>query len=114
MKQAAFALFVLFVSSHSAHGELVLNGGFETGDFSNWSVNFEPPNNAALIIDETEFPGHNRIFEGAFAVDLSVYEVPATAVIEQTVPTAPGGFFELSYAFGTIASSIRSSDTPIT
>ena len=77
---------------------LITNGDFETGDFTGWTLNFTPPNNAAVIITDAD-----RVYHGSKAVDFSYASAAPTAVISQTFSTLSGAVYEVTFAFGAVA-----------
>src|SRR5262249_49143509 len=69
VKRCILALsFLCSTWAGNARASLIINGGFETGDYTGWSVNFTPPSNAALIITDGDFPGQGRVHEGIYSV----------------------------------------------
>jgi hypothetical protein len=53
MKRAMLVIggiFVALAMTNAAWANLILNGGFETGDYTGWTANFTAPNNAAVIV----------------------------------------------------------------
>jgi len=105
----ALSLSLLFGAfADKAQADLIVNGDFETGNYTSWSTNFIPPNSAALIISESDFPNQGRIRTGIHSVDFSVYDVPATAILSQTFATQPGARYTATFDFGTYAWRDRS------
>jgi hypothetical protein len=109
MKSLAVALVAMMlicvVSVVPLHAtNLLVNGGFETGDYTGWTTNFTPPNNAAIIVDTTT----GRVHNGAFAVNFSYLSVPATAVLSQSFTTSAGTTYEATFDFGAASWSDRS------
>ncbi len=76
------------------HADVLVNGGFETGDFTGWTVT-----GVANVCDgPTEFCGNP--FEGNFSVNLNSGESAASAVISQTFATDPGTTYAVTFAYG--------------
>jgi hypothetical protein len=67
-----------------------------------------PPNDAALIITNSDFPGQDRVYSGKFSVDFSVNDVAATAALSQSFATVFGASYTVTFDFGTYAWSDRS------
>ena len=95
---AVLCSILLFQPTYVCSQELIVNGGFETGDFTGWTLNFTPPNNAAAI---TTTP--DRVYHGSYAVNFSFNEVPAMAILSQTFNTVSGAKYNIGFAFGTVA-----------
>jgi hypothetical protein len=96
-------VFMLCMVASPVHAELIINGGFETGDYTGWTTNFTPPDDAAKIIDESVFPGQGRIRTGVYSIDFSVFEVAQTAVISQTFNTNSGQSYDATLSFSVYA-----------
>lgn len=94
---AVLCSIFLFGSAYARADELIVNGDFET-DFTGWTLNFTPPNDAAVI---TTTP--DRVFHGSKAVNFSNNSVPATAILSQTFNTVLGTQYNLRLAFGAVA-----------
>jgi hypothetical protein len=87
----AFALFA-FTSVAFAQN-LVQNGGFETGDFSDWTVSGDTT--LIGVCSLSTCPGGYAPFDGTY----SAYFGPVgdTATIAQTITTTPGQQYNLSF-----------------
>ncbi|HET9161705.1 MAG TPA: PEPxxWA-CTERM sorting domain-containing protein [Caulobacteraceae bacterium] len=75
------------LSAVSAHAdELVVNGGFETGDFSGWS-----------LFDNTGFTSvnGNNVATGSYSAEFGA--VGSTGGITQNLTTVPGGSYLLQF-----------------
>jgi hypothetical protein len=54
VKKLGFLMVVVFLTaSLAAAGELIVNGGFETGDFTGWSANVEGGSDGNLFVSST-------------------------------------------------------------
>lgn len=105
LKRLVFSFSILFASaglSSVSAVELINNGGFETGNYSGWTINFTPVNNAALIVTNATF-GEPRVHSGTYAVNFNANSVPATAVLEQTFATLLGATYQVSFWFGAVS-----------
>ncbi len=96
---------------------LVGNGGFETGDFTDWTLSGSTNDNFVIAVDDTQIDGapafagvndwqfvHTGLY-GAFLGQSST-----TAFISQTVPTTPGRQYLLSFWFTSVP--FQGSTTP--
>ena len=90
---------LLLVASQLTQANLMTNGGFETGDFTGWSH----AGNLAVISD-AQFrnqAGAIGLFpNGAFAVDFSNGNNPATGYLTQNLSLEAGQTYELSFNYG--------------
>lgn len=87
-KAAAAALAAMLVGG-SANAALVVNGGFETGDFTGWTAN--PVSFPIYIVT-------NPVNSGAYAAQIAGFAYgPDT--LSQTVGTTAGQSYTLSFAF---------------
>jgi len=84
---------VLAAASHAFAGELVFNGGFETGNFSGWSVppNVGPghPNSALFRVVTGGNPHSGNHWAGMASAQLRF--------MSQVLPTQAGEDYELSF-----------------
>jgi hypothetical protein len=77
-------------SCSSVPGNLVVNCGFETGDFSGWDVAWPPE------VDPFTNVGPGFPHSGSYAADLGA--VPGENSVSQTIEgTVPGNFYEVSF-----------------
>ena len=73
---------------------LVQNGSFDTGDFSDWTLQGSTGDN--LVIGSNSVPPHPElIYSGSYGALLG--QVGALAYLSQTLPTAAGQLYELSF-----------------
>ncbi len=73
---------------------LVQNGSFATGDFSDWTLQGSTGDN--LVIGSNSVPPHPElIYSGSYGALLG--QVGALAYLSQTLPTATGQLYELSF-----------------
>jgi len=93
-----FVLLSLIISSSSHAFADLINGGFETGDFTGWNLNFQEPSDLAIISN-----GSDRVHTGAFSVSFSFNSSSPEAVIWQSFSTINGKVYTVSFNFGTIA-----------
>ena len=75
-------------TNHSSAGSIVVNGGFETGDFTGWTLVGDPTNNFV----DTGFP-----HSGRFAAALG--ETGDIGSLSQTLVTNVGASYSLSFWF---------------
>ena len=78
----------LAIASH-AHAQLITNGGFETGDFSGWTQSGDL--SATGVGYSSEWNRHSGAYGAYFG------PVQSMGYIEQTVATAPGASYDLSF-----------------
>jgi len=79
------SLVIVGIASEVRASQLIVNGGFETGNLSGWTLSGDP--NVAVT---TSFP-----HSGSF--DLQIAARDGHAIISQTVATAPSTFYTLDY-----------------
>lgn len=85
------------------------NGGFETGDFTDWTLAGSPDQNIVLagddgdIAGEEAFPGqsdglfvHSGLY-GAYLGEYAADGYPAVGSLSQTLPTAPNRLYLVSF-----------------
>ena len=72
----------------------LINGSFETGDFSGWTVS----GSAVVCAGGDSFCGVP--FDGTFSATLNGGDVTPDAVIDQTFATTPGTVYRLTFAYG--------------
>ncbi|HUI85102.1 MAG TPA: DUF642 domain-containing protein [Candidatus Binatia bacterium] len=76
-----------------ASAQLVQNGGFETGDFTDWTVSGDT--SFIGVCSVSTCPGNFAPFEGTYAGFFG--PVGDTASISQEIPTTPGQQYSLSF-----------------
>lgn len=82
---------------------VLVNGDFESGDFTGWSVSPSPPGNSVLIVDPSSFsPFNNRVHDGNYGVNFGANDT-ALGVISQTFSTIAGATYDASLWYGAIA-----------
>lgn len=79
--------------AYADNNNLVTNGGFETGDFTGWSVTGDTT--FAGVCDVTTCPGGFAPYEGNYAGYFGA--VGDTVSISQLIPTTPGDTYSLSF-----------------
>lgn len=86
MKKALLLVAALLVVS-AAHANLVVNGGFETGDFTGWTLSGNP-GYIGIVTD----PVHSGTFAASFGA------VGFQTMLAQTlVPTTPGSSYLIDF-----------------
>ena len=89
---------------------LVGNGGFETGDFTDWTFGGDTNSNFALGADDTEIDGTEAItgindwqmvYSGLYAGFLG--QASSVASLSQTIPTVPGQSYAISFWLTSVA-----------
>jgi Carbohydrate binding domain/PEP-CTERM motif len=96
------AVLSIFSLVQPARADLLVNGGFDTGNYTGWTTNFTAPNNAALIIDSS-VGSPSRVHDGIYAVDLNYGGATPSGVLSQTFDTAAGATYQASFWFGAVA-----------
>ena len=71
-------------------GNIVLNGGFETGDFSSWTVTEASPSSTDLAV-------HSGASSGSFSAAFAAVIAGDYDSISQTVPTVNGQQYTFSF-----------------
>ncbi len=89
----AVGLLVLGVSVLANAGNLVTNGGFETGDFTAWATSGDLE--FVGVCDVSTCPGNYAPFSGTYAAYFG--PVGDTATISQMIPTIPGHVYVISF-----------------
>jgi hypothetical protein len=70
-------------------GNLIVNPGFETGNFSGWSINAAPDSSYFGVIGSNPHSGHYGAYFGSYYFERDD--------IYQNVPTIPGHTYRISY-----------------
>ncbi len=83
---------LLLCAGHLACGDLITNGGFESGDFSGWTVT--PAGDGGGEVFVIPLAAHSGNFGAAFGAVLSDLDS-----ISQTFVTVPGSFYDLSFFY---------------
>ncbi len=85
---------------------LLINGGFETGDYTGWTINFTPTNDTGLpnpaLIWHTSYEAA-RVHDGNYSVDFNYLNATPSAVLEQTFATGAGQSYVMTFWFGATA-----------
>ncbi len=88
---AAITVFFLGVQADKARAaDLVTNGGFETGDFTGWTLSNIDPSNPFIFVDGPGV-GHSGDYEALLAQTGSV------ATISQDIATTANQFYTVSF-----------------
>jgi len=96
----AFLIGVLLIATPgSASANLIVNGDFETGDFTGWTVTPAPPGQSLIFVGPGEGAPDSTL--GANFGGLG----PVPDAISQTFATTPGAFYTLTFFY-------RVNDTP--
>src|SRR5262245_30132614 len=91
LKNFAFAAIIVsgIEGSTVAQADMVVNGGFETGDFAGWTVTHAAQGSGVIVLGEPH--------SGSFAAGFLAVTPPYTDTISQTLSTTPGGTYILDY-----------------
>jgi hypothetical protein len=91
----ALALFCSAATTTPAQANLVLNPGFETGDFTNWTTTPRPSGGSSFGVDSASHSGDFAAYFNA------LYNTPDKNVgfdtISQTLSTTPGALYDMSF-----------------
>lgn len=92
---AAIAAAVsLAVVAPAAHANLIQNGGFETGNFTNWTVT------GNLAIASNPYFGAGTAANGKYFAVFNSGDTAPNGVLSQTVTSVAGHNYTLSFAYG--------------
>ncbi len=92
MNKTAFALLVSSLFVGTSQAELVTNGGFETGDFTGWTLNQSNADATNGNVGVTDFPSF--VASGNYGVYLTPSSV---ATLSQTIATVAGHAYVIQY-----------------
>jgi hypothetical protein len=98
VRQISWALLglpVLLVSS--LHAGVLVNGGFETGDFTGWAVS-----GSAVVCNGATDIFCGVPYDGSFSVSLNAGDAAPDAVLDQAFATQPGVQYQVSFAYGIV------------
>ncbi|MEY2527445.1 MAG: hypothetical protein QOE73_2216 [Verrucomicrobiota bacterium] len=84
-----FVIGLLFASVRLASANLIVNGDFETGNFSGWTTTPAGDGGSNYGVDGNPNSGSAAAYFGAVGTDLDA--------ISQTFATTPGTFYDLSF-----------------
>jgi hypothetical protein len=87
---ATLALCAGFTGRASAGGNLIVNGGFETGDFTGWTIG----GNTSNTFVGPPFDGVGHPFSGEHAAVLGA--IGSIGTLSQTFATDPGMLYQLT------------------
>jgi hypothetical protein len=87
---AALAVCAGFTGRARAGGNLIVNGGFETGDFTGWTLG----GNTAGTFVGPPFDGVGHAFSGEHAAVLGA--IGTFGTLSQTFTTVPGALYQLT------------------
>jgi len=92
-------------AQHLTFDLLVGNGGFETGDFQEWTMTGNPEITHTLSLDHSNFSGEQSlpgvedflfVHSGAYGAFLGENTLPGK--LRQTIPTTPGRLYLVSFS----------------
>ena len=82
----------LLISQPAQAAPIVVNGGFETGDFSGWTLLGDPLDLA------WDFVSADNVHSGRYAADMQAWTDPsARTTMYQNLATTPGASYDLSF-----------------
>ena len=76
-------------AAYPADANLIANGGFESGDFTGWTITLAENGSNLAVVPFNAHSGNYAASFGAFLADLDA--------ISQTFPTVPGTVYHLSF-----------------
>jgi hypothetical protein len=85
---------LLIATPRSASANLIVNGDFETGDFTRWTVTHAPSGSNIFVDHGPGMPGPDNTFGAFFGATGSAFDS-----ISQTFATTPGAFYTLSFFY---------------
>lgn len=83
------AVGLLCVTAGQARANIIVNGGFETGDFTGWTT-IPAPSGSLYGVDGNPHTGNNAAYFGAVVED-------SFDQIQQTIATTPGATYIVDY-----------------
>lgn len=85
---------LLLACTQAATADLITNGGFETGNFTGWSVSDDPYDNTT--VEKASSDPNNLVipFSGEYVARLGTFDVDGT--LSQTIADAAGQPYQLS------------------
>jgi hypothetical protein len=107
MKSAMFGMVVLAAGLIGfgmlpgvASADLVVNGGFETGDFTGWTINPSPTGDFPWTIDGSSTgPFAGAHFASTGCIGPTCTSGPGGSFLSQNLATTPGQTYTLSFAY---------------
>jgi hypothetical protein len=90
-KFVAFAVFIILMSgmSASARADFIVNGSFETGDFTGWTASGH-----VFDLNFDLIPG-----DGNYTASFSTFDTPNDGVLSQSFGTTPGTTYRLEFDY---------------
>jgi hypothetical protein len=97
----AIGLLAALLSTGPAEANLVVNPGFETGDFTGWTLGGN-----TILADVGGFYTRSGNFGAAFG------EVTTPGTLSQTIATSPGASYTIDFWMKNLAGAFNSPNTP--
>jgi hypothetical protein len=97
-------LALLLIGAGQASGNLILNGGFETGDFTDWTTTAAADGSDFGVID------HGNSHSGIYHAFFGAVSPPDMDSISQTIATTPGQLYVVDYWLAARGSSFTPRD----
>lgn len=97
---AAAAAGALFAAPALAQTNLVVNPGFETGDFTGWTLAGETRPDHSFVSDEDTYPGWNEWLPHSGDSFAALGAIGADLSLSQTFATTPGESYVFSFHLG--------------
>jgi hypothetical protein len=94
----SLSLFGAAICGLPASASTLINGGFETGDFTGWNVT-SPSSYSVPVVPPYSYEPISRVHDGTYAVSFGAWQ-SSGGVISQTFLTIPNLTYNVSFWYG--------------